>query len=83
MASGWWGRPVSIMVGSNTTHHVTRPSAAAKLLLHDWPAEGGAAYTMAKVAILKALEDPDDDRLSGAARKAFEDAAREAGILAG
>lgn len=83
MVSGWWGRPVPIVVGSNTTHHVTRPSAAAELLLHDWPAEGGPAYTIAKVAILKALEDPDDDRLSGAARKAFEEAAREAGILAG
>lgn len=83
MVSGWWHRPVPVLVGSNTTQHITRPSAAADLLLHDWPAEGGAAYTMAKVAILKALENPDDDGLSDAAFEAFQEAAREAGILAG
>lgn len=83
MVSGWWRRPVPIMVGNNTAHHVTRQSAAADLLLHDWPTEDGPAYTMAKVALLKALENPDDDELSDAAFEAFQEAAREAGILAG
>ena len=81
MASGWWDTPVPVLVGSNTTHHVTRPSAAADLLLHDWPEFYGPAYTKAKVALLKALENPGDDDLSAAARLAFEEAAREAGIL--
>lgn len=81
MASGWWDRPVPVLVGSNTTHHVTRPSAAADLLLHDWPEFHGPAYERAKVALLKALENPGDDDLSAAARLAFEEAAREAGIL--
>lgn len=36
MVSGWWDKAVPVMVGSNTVQHVTRPSAAADLLLHDW-----------------------------------------------
>lgn len=79
--SGSWDLPVTVMVGSNTTHHVTRPSAAADLLLHDWPEFHGPAYERAKVALLKALDDPGSDDLSTAARLAFEEAAREASIL--
>lgn len=82
MPSGWWDRPVPVMVGSNTTQHVTRPSAAADLLLHDWPAFHGPAYERAKDALLKALEDPESDSLGAASRLAFEEAAREVGILA-
>lgn len=81
MVSGWWHQPVPVLVGSNTTHHVTRPSAAADLLLHEWPEFHGPAYTKAKEAILKALENPDDDGLSNAAFEAFQEAAREACIL--
>jgi hypothetical protein len=33
------------------------------------------------VALLKAMENPDDGRISAASRLAFEEAAREAGIL--
>lgn len=81
MVSGWWDRPVKVLVGSNTTHHITRPSAAADLLLHDWPEERGPAYRKAKEAVLKAMEDPESDSLMMASRLAFEEAAREAGIL--
>lgn len=81
MVSGWWDRPVKVLVGSNTTHHITRPSAAADLLLHDWPEFYGPAYERAKVSILKAMDDPDDASLNAASRLAFEEAAREAGIL--
>ena len=81
MVPGWWDRPVKVLVGSNTTHHITRPSAAADLLLHDWPEFYGPAYERAKVAILKAMENPDDAGLNAASRSAFEEAAREAGIL--
>lgn len=83
MVSGWWDRPVKVLVGSNTTHHITRPSAAADLLLHDWPEFYGPDYERAKVAILKAMENPDDVSLNVASRLAFEEAAREAGILVG
>lgn len=82
MVSGWWDRPVPILVGSNTTQHVTKPSAAADLLLHDWPEFRGPAYEKAKVALLKALEAPENATLSAASRLAFEEAARETGILA-
>ncbi len=81
MVSGWWDRQVRVMIGSSTTHNVTRPSRAADLLLHDWPEFYGPAYERAKVAILKAMENPDDARLNVASRLAFEEAAREAGIL--
>ncbi len=81
MVSGWWDRPVKVLVGSNTTHHITRPSAAADLLLHDWPEFYGPAYERAKLVILKAMENPQDTALNAASRLAFEEAAREAGIL--
>lgn len=82
MALGWWAKPVLVWVGSNTTHHVTRPSEAADLLLHDWPEFRGPAYESAKEALLKALENPDSGSLNAASRLAFEAAARDAGILA-
>lgn len=83
MVSGWWDRPVKVLVDSNTTHHVTRPNRAADLLLHDWPEFYSPAYERAKVAILKAMEEPEDADLNEASRLAFEEAAREAGILVG
>lgn len=65
--------------GGNTT----RPSAAADLLLHDWPEFQGPAYERAKVTIMKALEEPEDAALNEVSRLAFEEAACEAGILIG
>lgn len=81
MVSGWWDRQVRVMIGSSTTHNVTRPNRAADLLLNEWPDEGGPAYRKAKEAVLRAMEDPDDASLNVASRLAFEEAAREAGIL--
>lgn len=81
MVSGWWDRQVRVMIGSSTTHNVTRPSHAAELLLNDWPDERGPAYRKAKAAVLEAMQDPESDSLMMASRLAFEEAAREAGIL--
>lgn len=81
MISGWWDRQARVMIGSSTTHNVTRPSRAAELLMNEWPDAGGPAYRKAKEAVLRAMEDPDDDELNSASRHAFEEAAREAGIL--
>lgn len=83
MVSGWWDRQVRVMIGSSTAHNVMRPSHAAELLMNEWPAEGGPDYRKAKEAVLRALESPDDGSLNVASRRAFEDAAREAGILVG
>lgn len=83
MVSGWWDRQVRVMIGSSTTHNVTRPSRAAELLMNEWPDKGGPAYRKAKEAILKALEEPEDPDLNADSRLAFKDAAREAGILMG
>lgn len=54
---------------------------AADLLLNEWPDESGSAYRKAKEAVLRAMEYPDDNGLNAASRLAFEEAAREAGIL--
>lgn len=81
MVSGWWDRQVRVMIGSSTTHNVTRPSHAAELLLNGGPEQDGPAYRKAKEAVLEAMENPRSDSLMIASRLAFEEAAREAGIL--
>lgn len=81
MVSGWWDRQVRVMIGSSTTHNVARPSHAAELLMDIWPEQDGPAYRKAKEAVRNAMEDPESDSLLIASRLAFEEAAREAGIL--
>ncbi len=81
MVLGWWDRQVRVMIGSSTTHNVTRPSHAADLLLNGWPEQEGPAYRKAKESALNAMRNPESDSLMIASRLAFEEAAREAGIL--
>lgn len=77
-------RPVRVTLGPHGTvsYIVTSPREAAEKLLHDdWPANTGKRQMAARVALLEALENARDVTLAAKARKAFEDAADEAGIL--
>lgn len=75
--------PVRVALGKlgNVTFTVSTPERAAEVLLQEWPTEGGSKHLAARKAVLKALEAARDARAAQRARKAFEAAADEAGIL--
>lgn len=77
----WWDEPVRVFVNGSTVVAVTRLGKAVELLLTDWPVNG-PAYLEARKAALKAFSAPKDAVVQDRARTAFEEAAREAGILA-
>lgn len=79
--SAWWDTPTNVFTDSHTVVAVTRLGRAVELLLADWPGKG-PAYLKARKAALAAYSNPTDKRAQHKAQKAFEDAAREAGILA-
>jgi hypothetical protein len=82
MSSEWWSEPVRVMVGNGTALNVSTNDQAASVLLREWPASEGARLVRAKKAVLRSMERPDDPGTRYSARRAFEAAAREAGILA-
>lgn len=81
MAELWWDKPTNVFVDDSTMVAVTRLGRAVELLLNDWPGNG-PAYLAARKAALEAYSSPDDVLAQAKARQAFEEAAREAGILA-
>ncbi len=72
--------PVFVALGRTgaVVYSIGRLGRAAEALLHEWPEKRGPKYIAAKEACLLAWrrEGSVED-----ARRAFEDAAREAGIL--
>lgn len=76
-------KPVRVVLGEagNMTAVITRPVQAAEKLLFEWPVQSGARHLAARKAVLKAMENAQDANLRMKARKAFEAAADEAGIL--
>ena len=81
MAEAWWDKPVHVFTSDSTVVAVSRLSRAVDLLMNGWPGDG-PAYLEARKAALAAHSKPNDKRAQVKARKAFEEAAREAGILA-
>lgn len=80
MERGWWNKPVTVMLGpANVTYVVNNTLMAARILLEQWPVEGGTAHRAARIACIAAMNGGDPEK----ARVAFEAAAREAGILLG
>ncbi|WP_421928475.1 DUF982 domain-containing protein [Neoaquamicrobium sediminum] len=77
----WWDKPVCLIVGKTETCRVERMEKAEDMLLNDWPDDSGPAYSHAREALTKALQDPASDSARKAARLAFAAAADEAGIL--
>lgn len=79
----YFDKPVRIALGKagRITYMVSRPDQAAEKLLFDWPIATGSAHLAARKAVLKAMENAQDTTLRAKARKAFEAAAVEAGIL--
>ena len=74
-----FGAPVFVAIGaSGQTVAVTSSLQALGRLLHGWPARDGAMYQHARHACVLAIQGSIDSKV---ARKAFERAAREAGIL--
>lgn len=77
-----WSNPVRVLIGPNTTYVVATNERAAEMLLGDgWPGKEAAVHLRARRAILRAMDKPDDPGPMHGAQRAFEDAAREAGIL--
>ncbi|MEO4000285.1 DUF982 domain-containing protein [Mesorhizobium sp. CAU 1732] len=76
-------KPVRIALGryGAVAHIVTSPRQAAEKLLMEWPTEPGKRHLAARKAVLEAMENARDGALVAKARKAFEAAAAEAGIL--
>ncbi|MBX9463761.1 MAG: DUF982 domain-containing protein [Aquamicrobium sp.] len=77
----WWDRPVCLIVSDTETCRVERMEKAEHMLLNGWPDDSGPAYSHAREALTKALQDPTSDSARKAARLAFTAAADEAGIL--
>lgn len=81
MSSEWWSSPVRVMIGAGTTWSVDNNRRAAEMLMEEWPTEEGRQYSLARRAVLKAMEHPEDRSAQISARIAFQAAAREADIL--
>jgi hypothetical protein len=75
-----WFDTVPVWISASTCRHVSSVSEAARMLVEEWPDEFQASdkHTEAKKACLAALKGKGDIR---AAREAFVEAAREAGLL--
>lgn len=76
-------KPVRVVLGKNGNiiSVISRPEQAAEKLLYEWPGERGSKHLAARTAVLKAMENAHDRTLRAQARKAFEAAAKDAGIL--
>lgn len=84
VGGGWWDKPVRIeRGGSGRPFHVSNNNRAADLLLNEWPTEPGPKHLKARNAVLAAMEKALDAKRQAAARKAFLEAAEEAGIAFG
>ena len=75
--------PVHVALGraGNVIRVVQSPERAAEVLLHEWPARITRKHVAAREAVLRALENAHDRRLTEEARKSFAEAAVDAGIL--
>ncbi|APH74168.1 DUF982 domain-containing protein [Aquibium oceanicum] len=69
---------VSLGRAGNLAHAVTSPEKAAEILATDWPTNWTAKHLSVRKAVLKAMESA---YTVTTARKAFAEAADEAGIL--
>lgn len=79
MDYGWFDKPVSISLGVvGDVYNVSNARQAAEILLHRWPDAGTIKHRDARYACLQVLQGLQKPEV---ARQAFEEAAREAGIL--
>lgn len=78
-------KPVTVALGpsGSISQRVDDPMKAGEVLLDakTWQAPNTAKHKAARKAVLKALENAHDAMLAAKARKAFEQAAVEAGLL--
>lgn len=79
MTTGRWNEPITFET-QNLGQYRTIASAAeaARVLLEDWPVEGGIEYLRAKAVCLTVLSGEVEPDLS---REAFLRAAEEAGVF--
>ena len=80
---GQFSPPVRVSLGraGNVAHAVTSPEKAAEILLTDWPTDWTSKHLAARKAVLKAMQSAYTAATIARARKAFAEAADEAGIL--
>lgn len=78
---GWWDKPVKI---SNDRYgrwlNVSSSAQADRILNEEWPVEPGPKHLDARKAVYAARQKALDATRQAAARKAFLEAAKEAGI---
>lgn len=80
---GWWDKPVPVALsGVGAVTQVNNNHQAADLLLNRWPAAPGPKHLAARQAVLAAMQRHLDAKALAKARRAFEEAAREADIIA-
>lgn len=80
---GQFSPPVRVSIGKagNIAHGVASPEKAAEILLEQWPAPWGPKHLAARKAVLRAMESAYTTATLASARRAFSEAAEEAGIL--
>jgi len=79
MDNGWFDRPVPVSLGIiGDVYNISNARQAVDILEHRWPDAGTAKYREARYACLQVLQGL---KKPAAARQAFMEAAREAGIL--
>lgn len=76
-------KPVRVAAGpaGKVTTVVGDAERAARVLLDEWPGTPGAKHRAARRAVLAAMESVNDRVKAERARKAFEAAAIEAGMI--
>ncbi len=79
---GWWDKGVRVILRDAGTQTVVNNSQqAAEVLLYRWPErKAGPKHLEARRSVMKAMENALDRQRQADARKAFEEAASEAGI---
>lgn len=78
---GWWDRPVRIERDRHGRWlNVSSSAQAERILIDEWPMEPGPRHRAAREAVYAARQKALDATRQAAARKAFLEAAKEAGI---
>lgn len=78
---GWWDEPVPVALrGVAAITKVNNTRQAADVLINKWPTAPGPKHLAARKAVLRAMKSALDAKQQAEARKAFAEAAKEAGI---
>jgi hypothetical protein len=81
---GWWEKPVRIERDRyGRWLNVSSSAQADRILTEEWPGDPGPKHLAARKAVFAARQNALDATRQAAARQAFHEAAKEAGIAIG